>query len=395
MNSNHNLNKWDVKRFAHSFLLKTLNLKQLTAFTTLEVLLDIVLLSAVKNSSPEQTCKQSQFSPCGKTIREHLKNQLGSVDIVEKKLNSSLSKLLPKTFKKKPIPIAVDLFEVPYYGKKQDDSQFIRRIKRKNGASRCHAYATAYAIKKGKRYTLAITFVLKSDKMIDVLKRLNKQLTLLSIKPEYFLLDRGFYCVEVIKWLKRFKKAFIMPAIIRGKPSKDGKDATGTYIFKEMKYSAWKTYTITSPKAGQVEVDIGVYSSKKSGKRKTYVYTCNLMKNKTLIWVKETYRKRFGIEVSHRQRNEMGIKSCTKNACIKYFYVGIGFILRNIWVFLHENILYEKRRGTGGKRLQIGLLTLEHLKCWLRSVLEEEYGFVEQIDVEPFELNKLLNLNFT
>ena len=41
-------------------------------------------------------------------------------------------------------------------------------------------------------------------------------------------------------------------------------------------------------------------------------------------WVKETYRKRFGIETSYRQMNQCRIRTTTKKFNVRFLYVAIG-----------------------------------------------------------------------
>jgi len=369
----------DVKKFAHSLLLDTLGFVSLTLFTSAKLLIDMLLLAATSRSSIEQITKNSKKSPSGKTIREHTRKQLSSVQDVENRLNASLQQTLPKFLKKAYLPIAIDLFEIPYYGKVDDENQkAVRRIPRKNGTSRCHAYATAYCILKGKRYTLAIAYVEKGEKMLSVLRRLNARLSQLRIKQKYYLLDRGFYAVDVMKWLILYCKPFIIPAKMTPKASKE---------LGKHKSSRWVTYQIKSPKSGTLKIEMAVHcfnkreKGKKKGRRKSYVYATWGFEGKPIKWIKETYRKRFGIEVSHRQRNEMKIKTCTRDEKVRYLYVGIGFILRNIWVLLHWEVFSSTQRGAGGKRLNLDVFSIERMKSWLRSELEFEYVLQKELYV--------------
>ena len=60
---------------------------------------------------------------------------------------------------------------------------------------------------------------------------------------------------------------------------------------------------------------------------------------------KETYRKRFGIETSYRQMNQCRIRTTTKKFNVRFLYVAIGLLLRNLWVWLHHFVLSSPRRG--------------------------------------------------
>ena len=59
----------------------------------------------------------------------------------------------------------------------------------------------------------------------------------------------------------------------------------------------------------------------------------------------EEIRSRFGIETSHRQMHEARARTASRSPVLRYFFVGMGFILRNVWIYLHFHILYKKRQG--------------------------------------------------
>lgn len=369
----YSLSKWDVKKFTLDLFLNHLYFRSLTIFTSVQMLFDLILMAAIKNSSLEQVAFQTPNARCGKTLRNHLNTQLHSLSQVENSFNESFLALLPKSFwskahKKKGIPLSVDWVEKGYYGKASVLKK-VRRGKPKNGTSRYFVYATLYTTLKGRRFTLAITYVTPEDTTLSVLKRLHSYLLRLDLKAKYYLLDRQFYSIAVMGWLALEELPFIIPAIIRGK------EGSGTKKLKSRKKSGWENYCLNSVKEGSLEVEMAIvcFNEKRKKKRKTYVYATWGMKKKSLKWIKETYRKRFGIEVSHRQRNEFEVKTTTRDEKVRYFYMALGFLLRNIWVWLHWNVIGEKERGQVGKKLKLKEMTIDHLKTWLRSAIEEKY----------------------
>ena len=380
--NHYNLTKRDVKKFAQDLFLKYMPFRSLTIFTPVQMLFNFILMAAIKNSSLEQVAFQAPNARCGKTLRNHLNDQLHSLSAIETSFNESFFALLPKSFwlnahKKKgnnSIPLAVDWVEKGYYGKSSVLNK-IRRGKPKNGTSRYFVYATLYTTLKGRRFTLAMTYVTPEDTTLSVLQRLHSYLSRYGLKAKYYLLDRQFYSVAVMGWLISKNLPYIIPAIIRGKAG------SGTKKLKARKKSGWEQYEMKSSKEGNLEVEMAIvcFNEKKKKKRKTYVYATWGMRNKTLKWIKETYRKRFGIEVSHRQRNEFEVKTTTKDERARYFYMALGFLLRNIWVWLHWNVIGEKERGQLGKKLKLEEMTIDHLKTWLRSVIEETYPAREGI----------------
>ena len=53
-------------------------------------------------------------------------------------------------------------------------------------------------------------------------------------------------------------------------------------------------------------------------------------------------------------------------------YVAIGFLLRNIRVWLHREVLSTPRRG--GERIQMARLRLRTMLLWLQEVATTRYG---------------------
>src|SRR5205085_6315033 len=89
-------------------------------------------------------------------------------------------------------------------------------------------------------------------------------------------------------------------------------------------------------------------------------------------WVKETYRSRFAIETSYRQLHQARIRTCTRSPLLRLLYVGVALILRNVWVWLHWEVLAERRRGR--RRVRLSRLPFRALLGWLQQVIEQDWG---------------------
>ena len=92
------------------------------------------------------------------------------------------------------------------------------------------------------------------------------------------------------------------------------------------------------------------------------------------MWVYETYRKRFGIETTYRQMNEVRIHTTSRDPVRRMLNVGLALILRNVWVWCHFEWL-SLRRGRG-ILVRDELLRLGELLLWLAHLVEEQYGLV-------------------
>ena len=114
--------------------------------------------------------------------------------------------------------------------------------------------------------------------------------------------------------------------------------------------------------------------------REALVYGFWGLKPSSYQWVKETYRSRFAIETSYRQLHQARIRTCTRDPLLRLLYVGIALILRNVWVWLHWEILSHPRRG--GRRIDLGPLSLRKMFVWFQHLIEATYEVRDEIVAE-------------
>ena len=72
--------------------------------------------------------------------------------------------------------------------------------------------------------------------------------------------------------------------------------------------------------------------------------------------------------------NQCRIRTTTKKFNVRFFYVAIGLLLRNLWVWLHHVVLSTPRRGC--RRYNWDRLRVKRMLVWLEQVAEELYGLV-------------------
>jgi putative transposase len=97
-------------------------------------------------------------------------------------------------------------------------------------------------------------------------------------------------------------------------------------------------------------------------------------------WVKETYRSRFAIETTYRQLQQARIRTCTRDPLLRLLYVAVALLLRNVWVWLHWQVLAE-RRGAG-RRVHTNRLTFRALLLWLQHWAEALLGVRDEIQAK-------------
>src|SRR5581483_11514848 len=151
-------------------------------------------------------CQRLARAPSDQAVRNAVRGMFPKqMPVLERKLNDALAKWLPRGLMKKARPVAIDLHCDPYYGEPDKKADELRRGQREKGTSRFHCYASLCVLCKGRRYTLAVTYVWKHDKLEDVVRRLlerargHRDRKGLGLRVRYLLLDKGFYGAEVLK----------------------------------------------------------------------------------------------------------------------------------------------------------------------------------------------------
>ena len=85
-----------------------------------------------------------------------LAGQLSDLDALEGHVNDLLARLIPKSLGKRGRRVAMDLVALPYHGTVDKAHQGeVCRSKATCGTTHFFTYATAYAVVRGRRYTLA------------------------------------------------------------------------------------------------------------------------------------------------------------------------------------------------------------------------------------------------
>ena len=370
----------DVQEHAESLIRKHFRLSDFSAKCTSTVLLKIVFAASFRLASIFAVCRQLKEAPCGETARKALLSTLPEYAELQRAANRALAGDLPKALRKKKQRLAIDLHLTPYYGEPFEDEQEIYRSQAKAGTNDFHAYASAYVVRKGQRYTVALTPVERGESMKEVVQRLLTQARKASVRPGLLLLDRGFYCVEVIRYLQAARVPFLMPTIARGRMPKEGKPAQGIRAFQTWKRGGWTSHTLVSGKK-KATVSIGVYCGnyrgawKKNG-RFAWVYAYWGIHPRSTRWVADTYRLRFGIETSYRQLNQGHVKTCMRDPKVRFFYIALALILRNVWVWLHWEVLSSPHRGR--RRLRLERLRFKAMLQWLLHVAESLLGIADE-----------------
>jgi hypothetical protein len=344
-----------------------------------EAIWDVLLAAAVEQTTVETMCDELE-GPSANTVRDALRGlwpdeeQIGDLEVV---LDEMLVDRLPQQLWAKKLPCAADLVYIPYHGQHEAEDEAIRRGRAKSGTTHFHCYATLYAVKNNKRYTLALTFVRRSDTVLAVLQRLLNRVKQLEIRIKRLMLDRGFDNNAIIGYLNEQPFPTIMALTIRGKQGgtrallKGRKSQVTTYTRRSTKYPT-ETFTV------HIACKYGKGRYKRRGLYRFAYIVIGKLKMQPLQ-VYHEYRRRFGIETSYRLMNLVRVRTTSKSPTLRLFYVGLALTMLNLWIFVKWTFVSRPRRG--GRLVLHHLLPLARWRVWLWEVVKQRQGLSMEITV--------------
>jgi Transposase DDE domain len=347
----------------------------------------VLLYAAARITSLAAACAALRDAPSDSAAHDALLAGLPDFAELQRRLNRALQGDLPKALRRRRQPLAIDLTLIPYHGRHLHDEKEVYRSQPKSGTSHFHAYATAYVIRHGLRFTVGLAAVYQGDALADVIGRLLAQAAKAGVRPRYLLLDRGFCSVAVIRYLQASRRPFLMPLPRRGRQAGHPRGASGTQLFTTWKKSGWGRYTLTNAQKQKATVAVCVRCRNRRGERGRrgreallYAYGGGLAPS-SYRWVQQTYRSRFAIETSYRQLHQARLRTCTRDPLLRLLYVGLALVLRNVWVWFHWEHLAVPRRG--GRRVALSRLRLRQMLLWLQHVAELRLGIRDEIAGQP------------
>ncbi len=339
-----------------------------------ETVFTVLARAASTQESIEHTAKTLEDAPDGATIRHHL-DKCQDMQTMEQEVNQAFQSRLPGGLTKRAQRMAIDLNLQPYYGTPSPvEEPYIYRSKAHAGTCSFYAYATCYVICKGKRVTVALTPVRRDDLMVGIITRVLDRADRLGLRIKRLSLDRGFFSVPVIRWLQAWDIPLVMPVVIRGKTGGTRRLLQGGKSYKT-------TYTMKSNEYGAVTFDVFVvcvYSNGKYGKhgREYFAYVVYRVPL-GLRALHQDYRRRFGIESSYRLKNTCLIKTTMKNPVVRLLFVGLAFLLIDVWNYLLWTFVSWPRRG--GRLIFQHLFPLKRMLEFLRQAIDRKYHVKDTI----------------
>ncbi len=340
----------------------------------------VLAYAAARITSVCDACGRLADAPDSDTVLGHLARQLDDPDVLDRRVRAALAATLPRAVRRAAARVAVDVTLIPYHGQPKDDPDEIFRSQPKSGTTHFHAYATAYLVRHGHRFTLALVWVRGGTTPAAVVAELRRRVAARGLKPRLLLLDRGFSNAAVVRYLQAARQPFVMPQAVHGRAPKDGR-LTGLRAIRATHPTGWTTYAWTPAGGRRVSVDLCVVRRRRKDRHghRAFLYACWGVRSAPAD-VYRTYRTRFGIETSYRQLHQARIRTTTPNPVLRLLFVAVAVLLRNLWVWLHRAVLAAPRRG--GRVVRLDRLRFRTMVLWLLHVAEAQFRYADQTATE-------------
>jgi hypothetical protein len=218
--------------------------------------------------------------------------------------------------------------------------------------------------------TLAVRFVLPGETALESLEFLLECLKKLHFSSKVLYLDKGFASTSIIRFLDKQKQPAMLACPIRGK----------TKGIRALCHGSASYRTVHTFSDG-TQADLALKASldpDKTGKRRrkwlAFIVIC-------LDWqvekIYQEYRRRFGIECSYRIVRRVRATTTSRNPALRFFLLGIGLLLQNVWVFLRWE--FARLLARGPYRVDEPLFRFHRFTHWLIRSIEKIYGSVSSI----------------
>lgn len=334
-----------------------------------------VLWAACHQSTIQDACSQLQDVPSPNTVRSPLR-ALPLQDLeqaLQRALTDSPSRQVRRLVRNRRLHVAIDYHLIPYYGKPAPgEEDYILRSEARQGTTRFFGFATLFVLHNGRRYTLGLHLLRKDEEKEGVLALLLQRFSRLGGRVKRLYLDRGFYSVRVIRWLRRKGFAFVLAARV-----------ASHRLQRQVrrKSSVGLAYRVFSPLEGAVWVWMVIAVKNQRGKygkhgRKGFAFVVRGWRG-PVGGVFETYRRRFGVETSYRVKDDARARTSSRSTALRLFLCGLAFLLENLWVLLKW--LYVSLPRKGGREVLAELFPFRRFLVFLRRCIEQVYGVIDEV----------------
>jgi hypothetical protein len=339
---------------------------------TAEMIFDVILKASAKRSSTEAACDDLEDVVDSNTIRDYLNTALAIDQLREQEaeINAALAASIPASMNRDGLEVAIDFHDEPFYGKRPELLAVTCKGRAKAGTTHFVRMATCYVIWRQVRLTLAVRYVLPGDGKLEIVQCLLRRLQTLGFTFKVLYMDKGFACGEVITYLTDQQQPAIIACPIRGKQG-------GTRALGKGRKSYRTDYTFTDGTHANLAMVATLVPDKTGKRRRKWLAFIVIELDWSPFKIHDTYRRRFGIECSYRLLRRGRASTTSRNPAIRFFLLGIGLVLVNVWVFLRWE--FARLLARGPRRVDPDRFRFHRFTRLLIRSIEAVYGAVMSI----------------
>ena len=334
-----------------------------------EEIMEVVLRAAVGTTSVNGVTTNTTDTPNRKTVMQwlHTLEKGPMLDAVNDILAMVAMTVLDRDGSR---TVCIDFMDNPFHGHPEDEDEF-RRMQARDGTTKCHRYCTAFVIARGKPLTLAVEPVAGEDSKADAVERVLDRVETYPIEIERILIDRAAFAGDVIGVLRE-----TAPPVF---PVRTGKDSLREKLSVNASYMTEET--ICEGKKNEQTYPLAVNVTYQNGDRgksglKQTGYAAYGLEDRTPAQVAVIYDKRSRIEKSYEKFREARAATTTPSTTIRLFYVGVGFLLEQLWIVIQWAVLAAPQRG--GRALPVEFTFGDVFLHGIEGVLDDELGWKEK-----------------
>jgi len=331
-----------IEKQLESFL--TYDLKEGAIYSKREHLKLLLSTSMLNGFATGVSNALGDSSPTGETLLSYIKTQKKEIlkEAFDRLVNENVRRLRRQRRFRMPLPVAVDLHDIMYYGD-HDNTPMVIGTKHTDGSNYAFKYLTASVLVDGQRLVVAVLPLesVKKDIPSCTVEIIQKLRVKLKVRIRYLVFDGGFFSIVILRLLEQSKLRYIvrMPQTNKTKKMRLWHGRRFTY----------RTSGHHRKKSEQISFEVAVVYDETKGYK--YLFATNIPSYYRPETILKLFKKRWGIETGYRMSNQFLIKTTSKNYIIRLFYYLFACLVYNAWV------MYNSRRSA--KETSIGVIQMK------------------------------------
>ena len=217
-----------------------------------------------------------------------------------------------------------------------------------------------------------MTYVLPEDSTLSVVQRLLQRMQHLAFRPGVVYMDKEFCEGAIIRYLQAAHIPALLACTVRG-------DAGGTRALCRGRKGYCTDYTFSDGTPARLALLPARVPDKSRRRRVKWLGFVVIHLDWSAKKVARRYRRRFGIESTYRQLDPLRARTTSRNPALRFFLLGLGFLLLNIWVMLR--VLATRLIVPGPARWDADAFRWFRFIAFLRRAIEPLMGTTDCIPI--------------